>query len=68
MNKIIAVVIFSVIVVTWGITIGIQRVSQAEINECRKWQDESKVFPQWFASDWQIAQCKTYNIILPATK
>lgn len=43
------------------IFIGIPR---QEKMECLKWKEYSEIYPDWYATEWQKAQCLKYNIEL----
>ena len=60
MIKILIIAILAVIGV-WAISTGLNRAERAE---CLQWQAQALEYPDWYATDWQIAQCEAHGIKL----
>lgn len=43
----------------------IERTEQAE---CYRWNDEAKIYPYYYFTDWQEAQCEHYGVKLELIK
>jgi hypothetical protein len=54
----------AVMIILFGVAVvkvGVPRVEKAE---CLKWQHYSKIYPDWYATEWQVEQCLNYGIDL----
>jgi hypothetical protein len=40
----------------WSVNLGIKKTEKAE---CLKWAEEAQVYPNYYLTDWQEAQCQT---------
>ncbi len=48
----------------WFAWIAMQGAEKEEARQCEQWQKESQEFVGWYATDWQVKQCKNYGIEL----
>ena len=48
--------------------LGHAALNASERQECARWSRESKEISAWYATDWQIEQCKAHGVTLPAGK
>lgn len=62
MKKLIILITVLFGIAAFGICYGL---SKEEGVECRQWLSDSKLYANWFASDWQIQQCELHGITLP---
>ena len=57
--------IFLIVAGSWitlkVLTIGLERHEKVE---CQQWEEASKYYPNWYATDWQKLQCLNYGIEL----
>lgn len=61
---IIAVIAIAGILIAFSIVS--QGIKKSEINECLKWQEQAKQYPDFFMTGWQVEQCEHYGIrVLP---
>jgi hypothetical protein len=49
--------------IVWGADKIAQRV---ENDECQRWAQEAKEYPNYYQTDWQVEQCIRYNIVIDA--
>ena len=61
MTKILIVVGVAVFIVAVFLALG-YGFTLHEINECLRWQEEAKVYPNFYLTDWQKQQCEHHNI------
>lgn len=47
--------------VVWGFEQGIRK---SENVECIKWQEQAQAISIWYATHWQVEQCKHYGVDL----
>lgn len=49
-------------------TLGVHMIGDAErrraIAECEQWKAEAQVYPGYYMTNWQTAQCDTYEITI----
>jgi hypothetical protein len=48
-------------VFTYVLYIGVQR---NEVQECLEWEQQAKDFAHFYATSWQVEQCKAHGITL----
>ena len=66
MKTSVAIALIAIVLIgafVWSLKTGIEK---SEVVECNKLEDQSKVFPNWFATEWQVEMCKAHNIDLSA--
>jgi flagellar basal body-associated protein FliL len=62
-NKILIIVAVIILIATFT-AIAMHGIKLHEINECVKWQEESKIYPNYYFEGWQLEQCENYDIPL----
>ncbi len=44
--------------------LGGRALNRNEVMECKQWQKDSQTYPGWYATSWQIDQCKHHGLPL----
>mgnify|MGYP003545341636 CR=1 FL=1 len=60
-----ASVVWILIVMTYALGVMVkQGIAQTEVNECTMWLQQQNQYTRWYATGWQIDQCKHYGVEL----
>jgi len=67
MTIVLTLIIGLMLVIAWGgIKLAARTFMYAEAKrataECQEWQDQARVFKNYYLTDWQKEQCDYYNI------
>jgi len=54
-------IIGAVALLVWVLGVGIDR---QERSECIQWAEQGRTYPNWYATEWQEAQCEAQGIKL----
>ena len=63
METIKTILAVGVLAVLFGVLFSVG-VKKTERLECKQWIVDSKIYAGWYATDWQIKQCKNYGVEL----
>jgi len=44
--------------------IGNEGIKRQERVECKQWEQDSRQFVGWYATDWQVEQCLIFGVVL----